>query len=138
MTLSWIGASNTWRWYGYNNSWVNIDGSKMQSVSGGGHSGGGLFISTEDHARFGLLFLNEGAWNGKQLISKSWIKKATSSSPAQVNYGYMWWLNKKGTTRYWEGVPENVFYARGPKLRLSAEEIRDQALFVSNLLSDFD
>jgi len=32
--------------------------------------------------------------------------------------------------------PENVFYARGPKLRLSAEEIRDQALFVSNLLSD--
>ena len=32
--------------------------------------------------------------------------------------------------------PENLFYARGPKLRLSAEEIRDQALFVSNLLSD--
>ena len=32
--------------------------------------------------------------------------------------------------------PENLFYARGPKLRLSAEEIRDQALFVANLLSD--
>ena len=51
-----IGASTTWRWYGYNNSWVELDGIRMQSVSGGGHSGGGLFINTEDHARFGLLF----------------------------------------------------------------------------------
>ena len=108
-----IGASTTWRWYGYKNSWVELDGMRMQSVSGGGHSGGGLFINTEDHARFGLLFLNEGNWNGKQFISTSWIKKAIAPSPAQLNYGYMWWLNKKGTSRYWEGVPENVYYAAG-------------------------
>lgn len=108
-----IGASTTWRWYGYKNSWVELDGMRMQSVSGGGHSGGGLFINTEDHTRFGLLFLNEGNWNGKQLISTSWIKKAIAPSPAQLNYGYMWWLNKKGTSRYWEGVPENVYYAAG-------------------------
>ena len=108
-----IGATSTWRWYGYNNSWVELDGNYMQSVSGGGHSGGGIFINTEDHARFGLLFLNEGNWNGTQLISKSWIKKATSPSTAQSNYGYMWWLNKKGTPRYWEGIPENVYYAAG-------------------------
>ena len=108
-----IGASNTWRWYGYNNSWVELDGNYMQSVSGGGHSGGGIFINTEDHARFGLLFLNEGNWNGTQLLSKSWIKKATSPSTAQNNYGYMWWLNKKGTPRYWKGIPENVYYAAG-------------------------
>ena len=108
-----IGATNTWRWYGYKNSWVELDGTRMQSVSGGGHSGGGIFINTEDHARFGLLFLNEGNWNGTQLISKSWIKNAISSSNAQINYGYMWWLNKKGTSRFWEGVPENVYYAAG-------------------------
>lgn len=108
-----IGASSTWRWFGYENSWTELDGHHVQSVSGGGHSGGGIFINTLDHARFGLLFLNEGAWKGNQLISKNWIKKATSSSPAQVNYGYMWWLNKKGTSRYWEEVPENVFYAAG-------------------------
>ena len=108
-----IGASNTWRWYGYNNSWVELDGNYMQSVSGGGHSGGGIFINTEDHARFGLLFLNEGNWNGTQLLSKSWIKKAISSSAAKTNYGYMWWLNKKGTSRYWEGVAENIYYASG-------------------------
>jgi CubicO group peptidase (beta-lactamase class C family) len=107
-----IGASSTWRWYGYDHSYVNIDGIQMQSVSGGGHSGGGLFINTEDHARFGLLFLNNGQWKGQQLISKDWIKAATASSPAAVSYGYMWWLNKKGG-RYWEGVSEDVFYAAG-------------------------
>jgi CubicO group peptidase (beta-lactamase class C family) len=108
-----IGASPAWRWYGYKNSWVALDGNRMQSVSGGGHSGGGLFISTEDHARFGLLFSNQGNWNGKQLISKEWIQKAIQPSPSQANYGYMWWLNKKGTSRYWEGVPQNVYYAAG-------------------------
>lgn len=108
-----IGASSTWRWHGYKNSWVTLDGNYMQSVSGGGHSGGGLFINTEDHARFGLLFLNQGKWEDKQLLSTEWIKKAISPSPAQANYGYMWWLNKKGTDRYWEGVQESVYYAAG-------------------------
>ena len=55
-----IGASGTWRWHGYENSWVTIDGVKMQSVSGGGHRGGGMFISTRDQARFGYLFLRNG------------------------------------------------------------------------------
>jgi hypothetical protein len=53
-----IGASTTWRWYGYENSFVNVDGSMMQSVSGGGHSGG--VYSAIDQARFGLLFLRKG------------------------------------------------------------------------------
>ena len=75
-----IGASSTWRWYGYDNSWTTVDGVKMQSVSGGGHSGGGLFISTEDHARFGLLCMNNGQWNGKQIISEKWLQQATASS----------------------------------------------------------
>ena len=108
-----IGASSSWRWYGYNNSWIELDGQRAQSVSGGGHSGGGLFINTLDHARFGLLFLNDGAWKGNRLISKNWIKDATTPSPANISYGYMWWLNNKGTNRFWEGVPQNVFYASG-------------------------
>ena len=36
-----IGASSTWRWYGYDNSWVEIDGQRFQAVTGGGHWGGG-------------------------------------------------------------------------------------------------
>jgi len=107
-----IDASTTWRWFGYDNSWVTVDGAKMQSVSGGGHSGGGLFINSLDHARFGLLFLNEGNWNGKQLVSKEWVKEAITPSKANSNYGFMWWLNQKGT-RHWENLPEHIYYAAG-------------------------
>ena len=106
-----IGASSTWRWYGYENSWVNVDGVKIQSVSGGGHSGGGLFISARDHARFGLLFLNEGNWNGKQLISQEWVEMVQQPSEANPAYGYMWWLNRG--SRSVEGVSENVYNASG-------------------------
>jgi len=107
-----IGASTTWRWYGYDNSWVNIDGIRMQSVSGGGHSGGGLFINTEDHARFGLLFMRNGRWANQQIISENWIQEAIKSSNANANYGFMWWLNKKGQ-RHWDGLPEHLYYAAG-------------------------
>ena len=107
-----IGASTTWRWHGYRNAWTEIDGIQMKSVTGGGHSGAGIFISAEDMARFGLLFLNEGKWKSEQLISAEWIRKATTPSVPNVNYGYMWWLNKKGN-RYWEGLSEELFYAAG-------------------------
>lgn len=107
-----IGASSTWRWFGYDHAWTVIDGYRMQSVTGGGHSGGGIFISAEDMARFGLLFANGGNWNGKQLLSEAWIREATTPSAPNPNYGYMWWLNREGG-RHWEGVPESVYYAAG-------------------------
>lgn len=107
-----IGASTTWRWYGYDHAWTEVDGIKMKSVTGGGHSGAGLFINTEDMARFGLLFLNNGKWKQERLISEDWIKKAIAPSKPNVNYGYMWWLNKKGD-RHWEGLSENIYYAAG-------------------------
>ena len=90
-----IGASSTWRWHGYENSWVMIDGVKMQSVSGGGHRGGGMFINTRDQARFGYLILRNGKWKDKQLLSKKWIQMLQVPSEAKPNYGYMWWLNGK-------------------------------------------
>ncbi len=108
-----IGASSTWRWYGYEHSFTNVDGIMMQSVSGGGHSGGGLFISAEDHARFGLLFLRDGQWEGEQLLSTEWIEAVQQPSSANVNYGYMWWLNQSEGSRHWEDVPEEVYYAAG-------------------------
>jgi CubicO group peptidase (beta-lactamase class C family) len=68
-----IGASSTWRWYSYDNSFVNIDGIMTQSVSGGGHFGGGLFINTLDQSRFGLLFLRKGRWKDQQILSEKWV-----------------------------------------------------------------
>lgn len=105
-----IGASTTWRWLGYHNSYVNIDGIKVQSVSGGGHFGGGIFINTLDHARFGLLFLRNGKWNEKQLISNEWVKSVQKSSTTKSDYGYLWWNNSQGS---WEGVSKEVYYAAG-------------------------
>lgn len=89
-----IGASTTWRWYGYRNAWIVLDGAPVQSVSGGGHWGGGMFINAYDMARFGLLTLHRGNWNGRQLLSEQWVKQALTPTPAQPTYGYMnWFLN---------------------------------------------
>lgn len=105
-----IGASTTWRWYGYDNSFVNIDGIMTQSVSGGGHHGGGLFINTLDMARFGLLFLRNGKWNNQQLISEKWVNAVQQPSFANKEYGYLWWLNSTGK---WKNVSTSVYYAAG-------------------------
>ena len=105
-----IGASTTWRWFGYDNAFVNIDGIMMQSVSGGGHHGGGIFINTQDQARLGLLFLRNGKWKNQQLLSQKWINATRQPSASNKNYGYLWWLN---TDLGWQGISPNVYYAAG-------------------------
>jgi CubicO group peptidase (beta-lactamase class C family) len=84
-----IGASGTWRWTGYENSFVILDGQIMQSISGGSHWGGGMMLSAWDQARFGYLTLRNGNWNGTQLIDPSWIEKSRTPTPAQPGYGMM-------------------------------------------------
>lgn len=89
-----IGASSTWHWEAYDNAWVEIDGKRMKSVTGGGHFGGGMFISAHDLARFGYLFLRHGKWNNRQLISEKWISMARTPGPANPAYGFCnWFLN---------------------------------------------
>ncbi|HEY0672913.1 MAG TPA: serine hydrolase [Longimicrobiales bacterium] len=106
-----IGASHTWRWYGYENSWVDLDGLRMQSVSGGGHWGGGMQISARDHARFGYLFLRHGRWQDRQLISEKWIQQATSPTDIRPGYGFMWWLNTDRAVH--KTAPASAFWAAG-------------------------
>jgi CubicO group peptidase (beta-lactamase class C family) len=105
-----IGASTTWRWYGYDNSFVNVDGQMIQSVSGGGHFGGGIFINTIDQARFGLLFLRKGKWNNKQIISEQWVNAVGQPSAANKNYGLMWWTNQQNALG---NISKNIYYANG-------------------------
>jgi CubicO group peptidase (beta-lactamase class C family) len=89
-----IGASSTWRWHGYDNAWIELDGQKMQSMTGGGHWGGGMFISARDMARFGYLFLRDGRWKDREIVSPKWIGMARTPGPANDSYGYMnWFLN---------------------------------------------
>lgn len=105
-----IRASVTWRWYGYDHSWVEVDGLKVQSVSGGGHFGGGMFINTLDMARFGLLFLRNGKWNNVQLISEDWIRSVHQGSSSNPSYGLMWWNNKENAL---PGLNPDIYYANG-------------------------
>ena len=70
-----IGASPDWEWHGYRNSYVEIDGQRVQSVSGGGHWGGGVFISARDQARIGLMLLRRGMWGARRILSEAWIER---------------------------------------------------------------
>ncbi len=106
-----IGCSPDWQWHGYENSWVTVGERRMQSVSGGAHWGGGLWISALDHARFGLLMLNGGAWRGQQLVSEAWLREATRPSAVHDGYGYLWWLNTE--QRAYPGASPTAFAAQG-------------------------
>ncbi len=107
-----IGASHGWRWMGYGaKSTVEIDGKPVESVSGGTRWGGGLWINSEDLARFGLLILNKGNWDGKQLVPAQWIKAATTPSAHGPDYGYLWWLNTQ--RKQWPSGPASSFAAIG-------------------------
>jgi CubicO group peptidase (beta-lactamase class C family) len=108
-----IGASNTWRWIPYHNSFVEVNGRKMASVSGGTRWGGGMWINAMDMARFGYLWLRGGKWGDKQVIPPAFVKEALtkSSVPNSPDYGYLWWLNTQG--KQLPGLPANAFSANG-------------------------
>jgi CubicO group peptidase (beta-lactamase class C family) len=103
-----IGASNTWRWFGYENSWIVLDGSLMQSVSGGGHFGGGMFINAYDMGRFGYLTLRRGRWKDRQVLSTQWVELALTPTKPEPTYGFMnWFLNTN--QKLWPSAPAGAF-----------------------------
>jgi len=125
-----IGASNTWRWIPYHNSFVELNGKKVASVSGGTRWGGGVWINAQDMARFGYLWLRGGKWGDKQIVPPAYVKAALTPSPVpnSPDYGYLWWLNTRqdnakcpngpqqgnraGCSNY-PGMPPNAFGANG-------------------------
>jgi CubicO group peptidase (beta-lactamase class C family) len=66
----------------------------------------GLNARAVDYARFGLLFLHKGEWNGRRIVSQSWVRAATgadtNSAPAShFGYGYFWWLDMERPGRFY-------------------------------------
>jgi CubicO group peptidase (beta-lactamase class C family) len=106
-----IGASPDWEWHGYRNSYVEIDGRRIQSVSGGGHWGGGVFISARDQARIGLMLLRRGMWGARRILSEAWIERMLVPCPFFRNYGYLWWLNTERAL--YPSASARSYYARG-------------------------
>ncbi|HYF46218.1 MAG TPA: serine hydrolase domain-containing protein [Acidimicrobiales bacterium] len=86
--------------------------------------------SCQDLARFGLLALNEGRWEGQQIVPADFVRAATSpSQDLNTSYGYLWWLNTAGRriigldgaedrviddgTLAWPAAPPDTYAAQG-------------------------
>lgn len=106
-----IGASSTWKWDGYRNSAVTIDGKEMVSVPGGGHWGGGIVISARDLALMGLLVAQGGKWDGKEILQPGWTDELVKPCPVAPFYGLMWWLN--ANRRQFAAASERSYFALG-------------------------
>ncbi|TBL76384.1 serine hydrolase domain-containing protein [Paenibacillus thalictri] len=88
---------------------LGIEAAAWDTCPSGVNTGGwGLSLTTEDLARFGLLYLQRGVWNGKRILSEQWIDEATSrqidsgdkgQSDSQMGYGYQFWRGRHGTYR---------------------------------------
>ena len=125
----------------YGNEYTNLPWSKLfnplgiksahferdhQGVFLGGSS---AFATPRDMARIGYLYLHNGEWNGKTILSEDWISKTKSVSPGYLSegtvikdittegvYGGSIWLNvaaKKGLGRPYPHSPEDMLFARG-------------------------
>ncbi|MEP3441865.1 MAG: serine hydrolase [Sulfitobacter sp.] len=70
---------------------------------------GGLNLTTRDYARMGQMYLQNGYYNGQQIVPANWVAASTvSSAPTAhdaIGYGYQWWVP--------QGAPEGEFMARG-------------------------
>ncbi|NOT77228.1 MAG: serine hydrolase [Cyclobacteriaceae bacterium] len=77
------------------------------------------YASARDWARFGLLFLNDGMWNGERILPEGWSKFTSTPAPASPigQYGGMFWLNAgaKGdpSKSYHPGLPQDEYGAEG-------------------------
>lgn len=87
----------------------------------------GFATTARDLARFGLLMMANGNWNGETVIAdKAYIKAATSpSQKLNTSYGYLWWLNVNRTAtagnnrtgRMIFAAPQDMFAAKGALVR---------------------
>lgn len=113
-----IGMSN-WIWH----DTQVVDGIVLNNPSG--IYDGGMHITAPDLARHGLLYLCRGNWNGRQLLSSTWVEQATSNQvPSSLPYnnfdrtgrfGFMWWTNgmDREGNRPWPAAPIGTYTALG-------------------------
>ncbi|WP_205508607.1 serine hydrolase domain-containing protein [Longitalea arenae] len=77
------------------------------------------YATARDFARFGLLYYNNGQWNGEQLLPENWVRETVKPAAAnkQQRYGYQFWLNgigdKDPAKRWFPDAPADMFFADG-------------------------
>ncbi len=89
----------------------------LYQVDGFPSMAGGLKLLSRDAAKFGLLFLQNGVWEGKQVIPASWITESIrqqvvdeNTSWGPIHYGYMWWLE---LDRWFDVSGLELYFASG-------------------------
>ena len=103
-----LGGGGGFRWEGYDDAWVEIDGQRMPSVPGGTHWGGGVSISARDQARIGQLLLDGGLHQRRELIAREWVRRLHAPCPVAPFYGALTWLNRDGAL-FADASPESWF-----------------------------
>jgi CubicO group peptidase (beta-lactamase class C family) len=109
--MSPLGASDNWRWIGYDNAWVELGGRRVQSVPGGSHWGGGLSISANDQSKVARVFLEDGCVDGRRIVSSKWLQQMCTPCALAPFYGWLLWLNRE--RRAFPSVPESSYFAIG-------------------------
>jgi len=77
-----------------------------------------MYTTARDWARFGLLYLQDGVWNGERILPEGWVDYSRTPTPlSSGQYGGMWWLNAgepgKPETKEWPDLPDDIYYAEG-------------------------
>ena len=116
--------------------------------------------TARDYARFGLLYYNDGIWNGERILPIGWVKQTQTSSAANTlkNYGYQFWLNgfdeKHPLQKAYSHVPADMFYCDGygyqfiyiipskklvvVRLGLTLDHSFDEDTFLKNIIESID
>lgn len=148
-----------------NQTWSNYFNTKLRDkigMNGTWYQSGDNSVywsDTRSMARFGLLALNKGNWNGNQIINTNYFNEATSTSQSiNQSYGYLWWLNGKSSYHLPQSQlqfsgsiipsgPNDMFMALGkndqkiyviPSKKMVVIRMGDAADNVNLALSDFD
>lgn len=99
---------------------IGMNSAIIETDAGGTFIGSSYCYATpRDWARFGLLYLNDGVWNGERILPEGWVKYTSTPTPAKNavgknSYGAMWWLNAGDTSkRKLPHVPADCFSCEG-------------------------
>jgi CubicO group peptidase (beta-lactamase class C family) len=115
-----LGIKN-YEWVKCSEFWTKTDGGEVPGIkkpepidyprefSEFPNTGSGLKMRPRDMAKFGLLYLSNGEWEGKQIISEQWIKKSTQPHFGTKEYGYLWRL----TQLNFNNEVVDCYFARG-------------------------
>ena len=106
----------------------------MQSVPGGTHWGGGIQISTMDHARVALLVHNRGVWNDKRILPEKWCVNLRTPSKLNPNYGLLWGINTSQVQ--WPGCSEASYGAIGAGTNIIWIDPDDDLIVVARWIND--